>query len=793
MKYLFFTIFLCLGILGWSQPNKIHYQGIAYGSTGGPIAFRSIGLKFSILDSLSSGPILYSETHQPTTDGAGQFSIFIGTGTVLSGLFEDIPWGNGNEKFLKVEMDELGGTNFSLMGVTPLVSVPYAITAGSLIDGTILYGTSGKNYRLTVTSSGPVWTCYPPVTIAAAGPDQLSLTGATATLAANAPAAGETGTWTIISGSGATLSNANSPNAMFTKGANTAYSLVWTITGPCGSSQDTVALQFPQYIFNQCGDSISYYGKDYPSIQVGTQCWLGKNLNVGSMTNANNQQSNNGSFEKYCYNNLPENCDTFGGLYQWAEAVNYANGTTDTTLPSPAFSGNVQGICPTGWHLPTKEEWCKMMVYLDPTLSCNFFGSGQNGTDIVGKLKSKTLWNLPNVGATDTVHFSAIPGGMYVKSFNAFTGKGSFAKFWLSYSSVHSGYSHSAWTLDPFYNSSEYFGGNPFSNGTKSDGQSIRCVHDVALTCSNSKANAGADQLTITDTVASLQGNLPKLGEQVGWNVISGNGGSFSNPSDPHATFTRGGVEDSVYFLEYNIVGDCGISRDTVKIQFKFNCGNEIKVPYWDNTTFPATLSNRVYPTVKIGNQCWMSKNLNAGDMINSAAAVDSQRNNGVVEKYCYNNNLGYCDAYGGLYQWAEAVQYKNGATNSTLTTPSLTGFVQGICPTGWHLPMDSEWTNLETTLGGSTVAGGALKSTSTSWTAPNVGATNSSGFSALPAGYRPSNGTFGNINIAAFFWSTLESSASQAKARFLVNSGGNSSWVNTNKTAALSIRCIKD
>ncbi len=196
------------------------------------------------------------------------------------------------------------------------------------------------------------------------------------------------------------------------------------------------------------------------------------------------------------------------------------------------------------------------------------------------------------------------------------------------------------------------------------------------------------------------------------------------------------------------------------------------------------------YSTVQIGTQCWFAKNLNVGTMIQGA---NDQTNNSTLEKYCYNNDPANCTTYGGLYQWAEAVQYQNGASNTTSPNPGFSGNVRGICPTGWHLPSDSEWSTLVTFLGGSSVAGGALKSTSGLWTSPNTGATNSSGFSALPGGYRDTNGSFYNIGNFTYFWSSSESSSTNAFFRSLYYVNSNIYRDYTAKLNGFSARCTQD
>jgi len=154
------------------------------------------------------------------------------------------------------------------------------------------------------------------------------------------------------------------------------------------------------------------------------------------------------------------------------------------------------------------------------------------------------------------------------------------------------------------------------------------------------------------------------------------------------------------------------------------------------------------YSTVQIGDQCWMAENLNIGTLIDGTVEMTD---NGAIEKYCYDNSESNCDIYGGLYQWNEMMQYT-----------TIEG-VQGICPDGWHLPSDEEWTILSDYLGGENIAGGKMKTTGTIqigtglWNSPNTGATNSSGFSGLPGSHRESDGSFGGIGEYCGCWSSTK------------------------------------
>jgi uncharacterized protein (TIGR02145 family) len=120
------------------------------------------------------------------------------------------------------------------------------------------------------------------------------------------------------------------------------------------------------------------------------------------------------------------------------------------------------------------------------------------------------------------------------------------------------------------------------------------------------------------------------------------------------------------------------------------------------------------------------------------------------------------------------------------------------LCPTGWGVPTDDEWTTLTTYLGGESVAGGKMKSVGTTyWYDPNTGATNESGFSVLPGGYRGYNGSFSSISYNAFFWSATEGDNFFAWLRSLdydnsiVNRYAN--FFSSNKLSGASVRCLKD
>jgi len=191
----------------------------------------------------------------------------------------------------------------------------------------------------------------------------------------------------------------------------------------------------------------------------------------------------------------------------------------------------------------------------------------------------------------------------------------------------------------------------------------------------------------------------------------------------------------------------------------------------------------RIYRIIKIGNQWWMQENLNIGTRIDRFQAPSD---NGDIEKYCYDNSDSLCTVYGGLYRWNEMMDY-NPSDSGTI------GTTQGICPEGWHVPTDSEWKALKDFLGYWDVGGKIKEAGTVHWESENAGATNESGFTALPGGHYGGIATFTNICILADFWSSTENESDEAWGYGLSHYSKSLDRDWEDKEYGFSVRCVKD
>ncbi|HEY5511140.1 MAG TPA: FISUMP domain-containing protein, partial [Prolixibacteraceae bacterium] len=297
-----------------------------------------------------------------------------------------------------------------------------------------------------------------------------------------------------------------------------------------------------------------------------------------------------------------------------------------------------------------------------------------------------------------------------------------------------------------------------FSSGTIDITQAP--VTDVAYTIASKTGTATQAVVTLTTpatldaTIATTVYMVINPGTQTGNCLIGlsdGTNWTYISKAAPNGGFLRG--------KKYVVSVDAATATDPV-----------------------IDVDGNIYTTVTIGTQVWMAENLKTTKYNDNSAILNVTDNTtwaGRTEgAYCWysNDETTYKPTYGALY---------NGyAVNTTK-----------LCPTGWHVPTNTEWTTLTTDLGGLDVAGGKLKETGTThWLSPNTGATNTSGFTALPGGSRDySSGTFDYIGRYGNWWSSTMNKSQQIYYRTMYNNASDVDGSPISKTYGFSVRCLKN
>jgi len=302
-----------------------------------------------------------------------------------------------------------------------------------------------------------------------------------------------------------------------------------------------------------------------------------------------------------------------------------------------------------------------------------------------------------------------------------------------------------------------------------SDNDSVRCVMTSNLVCVSSNP-AVSNKIVMSGSLAppvslglcfdsittvgakpfKLKGGLPLGGTWSGPGV-----NSLTGVFNPASAGT--GLKTIVY--SYTNVYLCSASKTksiTVQPNAVFTCGN----------TLTDIRDNKSYPTVQIGTQCWMAANLNRGAQIISSQV---QFDNCLDEKYCYGNDPAKCSKYGGLYQWDEMMRYDDAPAG------------QGLCPPGWHIPTDNDWTVLCNFYNGNGFAGKPLQDTIVS------------GFRALTGGVFYLNSSWSFADFAVLFWTSTPWGPAKAVSHGLNIYDFSVSLYPSSRANAFPIRCLKD
>jgi uncharacterized protein (TIGR02145 family) len=496
-------------------------------------------------------------------------------------------------------------------------------------------------------------------------------------------------------------------------------------------------------------------GNFYKTVKIGTQLWMAENLkttkyNDGTaIPNVTDGTAWGGlSTPAYCwYNNDATTYKaTYGALYNW-------------------YVVKTGKLCPTGWHVHTDAEWTTLTTFLG--------GESVAG----GKLKETgtTHWQSPNTGATNETGFTALPGGYRNLGGGAFSWVG-LGGYWWGSSEIGAG---SAWFRSVYYYGSVAY----HSLNAEGYGYSVRCVKNdtILQVLLPSLTTNGISNITQTTAVSggkiTSDGGASITARGICWstNQNATTADNKTTDSSGIGNFTSsltGLITNTTYYVRAFATNSSGTGY-----------GNEISFKTLSDTSSETVtdVDGNVYKTVTIGTQVWMAENLKTTTYNNGTTIPNVTDGTTwaalITPAYCwYNNDASTNKAtYGTLYNWY------------TVNTSML-------CPTGWHVPTDDEWTTLTTFLGGESIAGGKLKEIGTThWSSPNIGADNSSGFTALPGGYRNYDGNFITNGNYGVWWSSSESSTSNAWYRDMIYGYSIVERSSYKELDGFSVRCLRD
>jgi uncharacterized protein (TIGR02145 family) len=502
--------------------------------------------------------------------------------------------------------------------------------------------------------------------------------------------------------------------------------------------------------------SVTFDGHEYPTVQINGQCWFAENLRSdnyndgspipGDMEAAEWSTTMEGAQAIFDDDSITYYAD-YGRLYNWY-AVDYA-----------------AGLCPTGWHVPTDNEWKTLEMGLGMT-QAEADGLGFRGTDQGTQMKATSEWPSHSNG-TNSSGFTGLPGGTLEPNGSSY-GLGTQGRWWSS-SSYESSSGPSAWfrgLSTGQENIQRYYDSN------LRRGASIRCLRDSSSAPSLSTAAASA----VTDTTATLNGTIGFNG----WHTVTATGFKWGYEPDLSdgvdvAGDTLGGefsadlvalvTNDTVYYAAY--------ATNTIGTAFGDTLSFVVEPPACvDLTSF--NFDGYDYDVVSIGDQCWFAENLRSDNFSDGSPIPSGLSGTTVAAQNIYDNDSAmYFEDYGRLYnQYAASDE-------------------RGLCPSGWHVPTNDEFTELTTFLGGDATAA-ELKASSTD--TPSWNGTNSSGFSGLPGGSWTAS--FYGEGIDAGWWTSsdsLASGTSMGVAR-AVNSVSDDVFVYVPpKEYGFSVRCLRD
>ena len=470
---------LCVTALFAQAPNKFTYQAVVRNTSNQLITNTLVGIRVSILQNSATGSVVYSETQMLSTNANGLVTMNIGEGTVVYGSFNNIDWSAGTF-FLKSEIDPTGGSNYTISSTQQLLSVPYALyanEAGNSFSGNYndltnkpTIPAAANNATLTIQRNNSTVGTF----TADASSDKtvnISVPTTTSELTNNSDYITADQLNALLNAMNSRMDSLqtvlSAQNVEIASLSNTVDSL-----GAYADSLGNIVDECGCLSAFHCGTSTisDFDGNAYSTVKLGGQCWMAENLRTTHYSNGDpiDLGATTSTTIPYRYNPASDstNVSTYGYLYNWAAVMNGA--TSSEANPS-----GVQGICPTGWHVPSDAEWTALKEYVS---SQSQYVCGSNSANIGKALASTTGWDSSTstacgVGTTQSTNnasgFNARPAGNYYASGG--NGFGYYGNFWTTTETSGNAYSYNLSYTSPSLNR---------SNSGEASGFSVRCVRD---------------------------------------------------------------------------------------------------------------------------------------------------------------------------------------------------------------------------------------------------------------------------------------------------------------------------